>query len=154
MGGGGQRGVRGTGDSVIGPCFKHLARTCRRWARAICESVQFVRGKSQKLTSGKKQTPAVLQVAKLYLEQCRSSAFSLKRKSRESKLFSSDFRTLYNCSRVAVFLALFLRLAMMKAAEGTNHSHTTQKNLKQDLNKFEEKLGLLAFENSEDRHVK
>ena len=26
MGGGGQRGVRGTGDSVIGPCFKHLAR--------------------------------------------------------------------------------------------------------------------------------
>ena len=52
--------------------------TCRRWARAICESVQFVRGKSQKLTSGKKQTPAVLQVAKLYLRQCRSSAFSLK----------------------------------------------------------------------------
>ena len=52
--------------------------TCRRWARAICEPVQFVRGKSQKLTSGKKQTPAVLQVAKLYLQQCRSSAFSLK----------------------------------------------------------------------------
>ena len=52
--------------------------TCRRWARAICESVQFVRGKSQKLTSGKKQTPAVLQVAKFYLQQCRSSAFSLK----------------------------------------------------------------------------
>ena len=26
MGGGGQRGVRGTGGSVIGPCFKHLAR--------------------------------------------------------------------------------------------------------------------------------
>ena len=25
MGGGGQGGVRGTGDSVIGPCFKHLA---------------------------------------------------------------------------------------------------------------------------------
>ena len=31
MGGGGQRGVRGTGDSVIGPCFKHLAhlKGCR-----------------------------------------------------------------------------------------------------------------------------
>ena len=26
MGGGGLRGVRGTGDSVIGPCFKHLSR--------------------------------------------------------------------------------------------------------------------------------
>ena len=26
MGGGGLRGVRGTGDSVIGPRFKHLAR--------------------------------------------------------------------------------------------------------------------------------
>ena len=26
MGGGGLRGVRGTGDSVIGPCFKRLSR--------------------------------------------------------------------------------------------------------------------------------
>ena len=52
--------------------------TCRRWAKAICEAVQFVRSKSQKFTSGKKLTPAVLQVAKLYLRQCRKSDFSLK----------------------------------------------------------------------------
>jgi len=52
--------------------------TCHRWAGAICEAIQFVRVKSQKLTSGKKQTPAVMEVAKVYLQQSRRSGYTLK----------------------------------------------------------------------------